>query len=489
MTKSPDLTKIDFRLLFQAVRYRWKVVALFAVVVPAAMWLARDILPSKYRAQAELFVQNSVDVNPFLEDLRVDWSVNDRLPLIQSVIRSRETLEKVLRDIGELEEKADNKAIEFAISDLRSRITVLSMGGGLVRINVVGKSPDQCYDAITRLLDVAVDTMLRPQKDGLKEASQFLEKQIDEIRDELTGIEGAIQSFKEDNAAELPEVYQVNMTSYIDTKSALLRAKADLRAAQQRKSTLGARLRLYNPVARELESRLVQAQTQLGELRARYRDDHPEVVALLARINDLKKERKAANIESGALDMNELESMARLETEMRSQQSEGPSSVSQRSSDIMTSDLLEYRALLAEISSLRGEASALEHQSKETMESVKSFPATERTLQQLVRDKSVKESIYTNLLAKWEDARVTQALGIFDESNQIWLVEEPRRPVHPIGITFKWLFSLALVAGVLLGLIVAIIKEFLTLYVRGPGDVENLLGSPVIGVMPNLHRL
>ncbi|MCP4677568.1 MAG: hypothetical protein GY854_19050 [Deltaproteobacteria bacterium] len=491
MSKPAKNIKLDVLLLLEGLFFRWRLILIpmlvFPVIVSLALFLG--IVPKRYKARAQLFVQDSMDVNPFLEDMQVEWTVQNRLPLIQSVLRSRATLEKVLTDLGEIQEHTLPAERDGLIGFLRSQINVYGMGGGLVYVEVVGNSPQRSYDTIKALVDVLIDTMLRPQKQSLEEASKFLEKQLSEMRVSLGDVEEKIQVFKQNNAEELPEVFQVNMNSYLGTQQSLMAAQAELRAARHRKANLEARLKVYNPIARAIESKLVRAKAELAEMKSVYNDDHPQVVALRARVDELTKERKAANIKSSRLNLKELESTVALQTGLSSAIGGGDGmGVTNQTSDILTSDLLDYKAVAAEIASLRGSVSALKGQGKDTLDSVKSFAVTERTLAELTRDYEVKQNIYRNLLEKYEDAKITKALSLYDENSQVWLIEEPRLPTTPIGFNNPFMILLAVAGGLALGLFAVIVLELLSGTVRRPADAELLTGATILGVMPKLFH-
>ncbi len=480
---------LNIRHLLAAIGYRWRYVVVPMVLVPAALLVAEGWLPKKYNATAQVLVQESISVNPFLEDMQVPWTVQQRLPVIQAILRSRLTLESVLKHLGDVDENVAPKELDQAIDKLRGQISVYGLGGGLVNIQLTGGSSERVYRGLRILVDVLIDAMLRPQKQSLEEASRFLKSQLDEVRQSLTDIENQIETFKQENVSELPEVFQANLNSYMNTQASLLQAQTDLRAARMRKRNYEQRLRLYNPIARELEASLIESRTRLGELRAIYNENHPEIVSLKEHIKQLTAEREAANLKGGDLNLGALESAAKMQTGVSSSSgaAEG-STVENRTSDIVTSDLLEYKALNAEIASLEGTVSSLRNHGKDTLSSVKSFATTERTLAGLMRDYQVKQSTYTTLLEKYEDSRVTKALSMYDEDKQIVLIEAPRMPTSPVGLTLSILIALGVVIGVMFGVSFIIVGELVNDRVRSIDEVEAFTDAKVMGVLPRLYE-
>jgi polysaccharide chain length determinant protein (PEP-CTERM system associated) len=487
---------LNLRTLGAAIVYRWPVVLLPTIVLPILVWGLVKELPKEYKVSAQILVQESISVNPFLEDMSVPWTVRERLPVIQAIIISRATLEKALKHLGELTGKEPPMELDDKIRLMRSQISVYGMGGGLIAIDFVGSSPERLYKGLVYLVDVLVEAMLRPQKQSLEDASRFLDKQIKETKATLVKLEKDIEKFKKEHVEELPEVFQANLQSYMTNQTTLLDRQTELRAARMRKQNLEQRLRVYNPVARGLESNLIEAKTKLSQLKSVYTDEHPEIRALEAHIAQLKKERKAANLdEKGDINISALESAAKMRTvvapgtrrmDSRSGTSSTGSTVEGRTDDLFTSDLLDYKAVSAEVSALEGSVNELNKHGRETLDSVKSFATTERFLQSLLRDFEVKQNTYTSLLARADEAKVTKALSMFDEDQQIVLIESPRMPTSPIGFTSHLNTVVGLIAGLLLGITIVILVEFASDAVRNKGEIERLIGMQIVGTLPLL---
>lgn len=488
MTDGQKPIRVDVRQLGYAILYRWPVVVIPTLILPLVLWGVLQYLPKKYQVSAQILVQESVSVNPFLNDMSVPWKVHERLPVIQAILVSRATLESLLRHFGETAKDEPAEKLDEKVRNLRKQISVYGMGGGLIGISFTGTSPQRLYKGMVFLVDVLIEAMLRPQKQSLEDASDFLNKQITGVRSDLDKLGKKIEEFKKENAEKLPEVFQANLQSYMTTQTTLIDQQTELRAAQMRKKNLEQRLRVYNPIARELETKLIEARTKLSELQAVYTDDHPEILALKAHIQQLKKQRKSANLGSnGDLNIGVLESAAKMRTiEPRGNRATTGGAVENRVDDLFTSDLLEYKNLTSEVAALSGSVAELNQHGKDTLEAVKSFATTERKLQSLLRDFEVKQKTYKTLLTKAEEAKVTKALSMFDEDQQIVLIESPRLPNTPIGLTSKLNALVGLIAGLILGITAVVILEFMSGTIRNNDEVEKLTGLEVIGTMPML---
>jgi hypothetical protein len=91
---------IDPRRLLRLVVRRARLFAVALVVAPLVAVAATSVMPRTYKAQARILVQDSAQVNPMLEDLIVPWKVNNRVPIMASVLKSNRTITAVLQRLA-----------------------------------------------------------------------------------------------------------------------------------------------------------------------------------------------------------------------------------------------------------------------------------------------------------------------------------------------------------------------------------------------------
>jgi capsular polysaccharide biosynthesis protein len=75
---------------------------------------------------------------------------------------------------------------------------------------------------------------------------------------------------------------------------------------------------------------------------------------------------------------------------------------------------------------------------------------------------------------------------MFDEDQQIVLIESPRMPTVPIGLVSKLNAAVGLAAGLILGIVLVIFIEFFSGTIRNTRELEKLIGLPVMGTVPVL---
>ena len=477
------------RLLRDATVKRWKLVALVVLVAPTAGWFGRHYIRPKMKASAQILVQESVKINPFLKDMMVKWTVKSRLPVITSLLKSRLSLHRVLEKMGDISPGDEDTEVEEKIRQFRREIDVFGEGGGLIRISLVGTDPERIFAGLKLLTDVIIEEMLAPQKRGLESSVRFLESELNRVKTELETVEGEIEQFKTQHASELPEVHKINLDNHLKLMSNLFETEASLAAAEQRmrvtKNRL-ARMMKVEPQSDEItgaEEKLKKAKATLAGLRGKYTNLHPAVKHQRAVVARLEEKVEAAKADVKVRHTGDLAVIGDVELDVRADVAgrTGPEVVV-KGRDALTGEILTYRAAVNDSEALRYKRDLLEKRVATSMRRVKSFAAHELTLNRLIRTQQTKSKTYLNLLERYEGARLARDLAIRDESRQVYMVEEPVRPTHK-----RYHVAVILLAGLLGGILLAVglvlVAEFFDRTVRLPEEVEGTTGLPVIGVL------
>jgi len=130
-------------------------------------------------------------------------------------------------------------------------------------------------------------------------------------------------------------------------------------------------------------------------------------------------------------------------------------------------------ALDAQIATLQGQQASLTH-------NVAGLPDTEQTAVRLLRDVHVNTELYTNLLNSAQQLRVARA-GQVGDVRIVDYAEPPDDPVRPKRVL---VIAVALMAGLVLGLVFAFVRKSLYGGVERPDELEAALGVPVFAVVP-----
>lgn len=111
---------------------------------------------------------------------------------------------------------------------------------------------------------------------------------------------------------------------------------------------------------------------------------------------------------------------------------------------------------------------------------LKGFSGQELEYARLTREVEVNKKLYAMLKEKLEESRITEAQKVSDVS----IVNPAVLPTQPVGTRKKTGVMLGGLTGIILGFILAFLRESLDTSIGTIEDVENLLKLPVLGVVP-----
>ncbi|TFH72280.1 polysaccharide biosynthesis tyrosine autokinase [Gammaproteobacteria bacterium LSUCC0112] len=166
-----------------------------------------------------------------------------------------------------------------------------------------------------------------------------------------------------------------------------------------------------------------------------------------------------------------LERLVSLETELNALQIQ-ESDLAQR----FTPSHPSYRSLLEKRSQLQGEQARLEAQ-------VNNLPETQRQVLRLNRDVEVSQQIYMQMLNATQELRIARAGTV----GNVRILDRALVGLDPIAPRTNLILVISLMAGVMLGLMVVLIRHMLH---RGVSSVEELqaLGLQVYATIPLSER-
>lgn len=476
---------VNLRLILDAVLTRLWLFPLCAIIAGAVATQGAHLYRPKHVSSAKVLVQENINVNPFLSDMMVDWKLKTRLPVITNVMRSRQTSEQVLRELGLVNSEMTPEQVDQAIDAFQRRLTIFGLGGGIVQIKYQGTGPDEALRGVELIMEIFTAEMLRPQKEALDLSVTFLEGQITRVREELSVLEEKLRVFKEEHSTELPDVYKANLDTYLKVVQDRVETRAELATQRQSLRLTRERLVSYDPVVRGLESQLVRARSDLATLKATLAPEHPRVKAAVAHLRALESRHERARAASKPRAPESLEGLAhvpaRVSISSRGEERAG-------AHDLLTGDLLEYRTAQNSVAALERRLGDMDDQAKDVMQKVRAFARHEKELAALERDIEAKARIYKNLLERHEDALVTRELALRGEASRVWLIEKPIRPSGKNP--FKpWMLAIAgAIAGLALAAGIVIALELIDPTLRSEQilarktEAPMLIRLPVLGV-------
>ncbi len=136
-------------------------------------------------------------------------------------------------------------------------------------------------------------------------------------------------------------------------------------------------------------------------------------------------------------------------------------------------------AVNAALESLESRRQALDQRIASGRSRLRTFPGKESRIAQLQLEASILNDTYRYLLTEYESARLTEAtigpyISMLDSAS----------PAFRVGTTLRQKIVLGVLVGLLLGLGGAFFLEYLDQTIKNAGDVERVIGVPVLGLIP-----
>jgi tyrosine-protein kinase Etk/Wzc len=136
-------------------------------------------------------------------------------------------------------------------------------------------------------------------------------------------------------------------------------------------------------------------------------------------------------------------------------------------------------AVAAALESLGARREALNQRMAAGRAQLRAFPGKESRIAQLQLEANILNDSYRYMLTEYESAKLTEAtIGPYIN------LLDPASPAYRVGTTLRQKIILGLLVGLLLGLGGAFFLEYLDQTIKNAGDVERVIGVPVLGLIP-----
>jgi polysaccharide chain length determinant protein (PEP-CTERM system associated) len=452
-------------------RYRWYAIAA-AWVIALGGWTVVHQIPNRYEAHARVYVDTQSMLRPLLSGLTVQLNVEQMIAMMSRTLVSRVNVEKVIEMAGLDAGLKSAEDREHLIVRLTRDISVKSAGReNLYTISYASNGREQTKLVVDSLLAIFMQGSVGDKRKESDTARQFIEDQLRNYADKLAAAEQAVSEFKRRNQGLLPGEGRDYYARLSDARNALRQASLELREAVNSRDAIKQQLADESPSSSragdrdasarpisDLDARIQGLEQKLDNLRLNYTDAHPDVVATVRTIAQLKEqkaaearsERPAARAPQGPAYQQLLVSLAAAEANVAA----------------MKARVEEYTARYNE---LQAAASA--------------SPQVEAEFKQLTRDYEVIKSRYDRLLERRESAQISSDVEASDAALGFRVIDPPQMPMAPTSPNRPRLMSLVLLAALGAGLGFAFLMSQVKTTFSDERNLKDATGIPVLGTV------
>jgi uncharacterized protein involved in exopolysaccharide biosynthesis len=440
------------------------------VVIGAAV-----LIPKQYRAEMMILVKREridetvtsnkstvLEARPELTEEQVQSEVE--------LIRSRDLLEKVVKESGLARPDEASVPLARAVRNLQSKLQVEPLKKtNLIGVSYQGRDPVQAARILNVLSDLYLQKHLEVHR--MPGTFDFFQKQTDHYRDELAGKENRLVDFDRSAGVVSPELEkEVTFRKESEFESELRQTLAETKETTKRIQSLQAQLAATSPrtvtqervldnpaLFQQLESTLLTLELKRTELLSKYA---PEYV-LVREVEKQIEQTKAAI---------EIAEKAPLH---------------EQSSDNDTT----YTWLREELAKNETQLIALEARSQSLTPVVDSYRVEARNLneksvtqQDLVRGVKIAEENYLLYSQKEEEARIADALDRNRIVN-VAVAEAPTVPALPVHSS-AFILLLGSLFALCFSLGTGFVVDFMDPSFRTPQELQRALSIPVLAALP-----
>jgi polysaccharide chain length determinant protein (PEP-CTERM system associated) len=479
----------------EAARSSWRFRTLgltVALGVALVGWLIVFALPDRYETAARIFVDTRTALKPVLKNLTTEQDEDSQINFVRDSLLAGPQLEKIAIDSGVLPATLTDERQRAKILDKLANtvtLTITSAGtpeddrtkaGTIYGIEYLDTNAARSFKVVETLLNTFVEQTLGGKREGSQNAQRFLAERMKDYEQRLSAAEDKIAAFKKANVGLMPSEsggYFVQLQNEVDASK---KANTALSVAISRRDELIRQLHSDATLSAagtaptngppgsisggDTLSRIHETQAKLDELLLRFTDQHPDVIAARATLEELKR-RRAKELEG-----------------LKSGDANAVVSSGAAGNPIYQSIQLELNKTDVDIAALKREAAEHEETVKELRARADTAPQVEAEYAQLSRDYDVDKAEYTALLESFQKARLGEQADSAG-SVRFEIVQPPKQPVDPVWPKRTPLLAAIWAGSVVLGCAVAYVMQRVRPVVTSERRVGEITRFPMLGAV------
>ena len=465
------------QILYGAWRQRY-VIVIPMLILPIVGLLVANLTPKKYDSHTSMLIQETAKMNPFLEDIAVSTMLKDRINALKTLLHSRHVLYSVAEELKLIDSSMSNIEQEEVINDLSQRLMVTQLGKDFLKISLTSHTPDRMEETLKSVSEHFIAQLLAPERSSIEDSSNFLAVHIEKRREALDQAEQALALYRNNNIESTPEIQSQSLNRLAALKQSLSEKEAEMAGVKKSLGSMDQQLSRTNPVIGKIEDQIIDIRSELTLLQAKYTNKHSAVQAKLRELDRLESERKTLlEMKQPNMNSDQLWDIASSNTF---------NDVSELQ-PLLVTQLHSLQLVRARFESLKEETKSLKTMIFELENKANNFGQSAKEMYRLQRDVQIKRQLYDELVERYEMAQLTGSLGVFEQNKRVKIIDLPYTPSIPSNMP-SFIFAIAgLIAGVGFGIGLAILFELFDSSVKGSAQVEQVLGIPVITVIPKMN--
>jgi len=451
--------------------------------------LAAFLLKPVYFSSVTMVMDRGQQLGGRLGEMVPGGRVTDQADIMREQVVSSVFLRSVITAAGLMDDPAtkrwalenaprgtgltgDDAAEAYLVGHLQKAVTVRRGRGAVIEIIVADYVPARAQKVADAVAEQFVLSSKAAQLDALREMNQFTLEQQQVYKERLEQSEARLE------AARRAGLHGTLSGSAVDAANAS-RARTLL---EQARLEVGEQSRRVEELRGRLSGRIQANDPQLLS--------NPSVSSLIAQVASLERQLAAAMLEDGSTNESSIRLLLSRKTAELEAGLSSNAALNLPSLSVETRQLLvRYRLAGADLGARQARQDYLASQIAGYERQVVMSPDRELDIQRLQTQVDNDRAMYTSFLQQSAAAQIAEAFANAKVSGRFAVLEPAHLPLKPGKPNRAMLIMLALLAGGVVGIGTVMLVEHHDQSVKDADEVENLLGLPVLGVVPRVEEL
>jgi succinoglycan biosynthesis transport protein ExoP len=424
-------------------------------------------LPDQYRATTTILVDPQQIPDRYVT-ATVSSDPSERLNTITQQVLSSSRLGQIIDEMN-LYAEMKGKPREDVIENMRRHITLQVKQGsaqGLSSFTITYESGSakQAAGVANKLAASFIDWNLKNREQLAEDTTRFMATQLDEAKQNLQSQEEKLREFKMEHLGQMPDQVPANLQTLSRLQTVLQTNSDSLNRLEQEKQLL---TRLPDPLPttptqlterQRLELEQHQLTSQVWDLKKKYTDSHPDVMAAESRLKQVQDQLKALPAD--------------------------PQGIKDTSATAVRIELIEKEEQRLTAQNRDIEAQIGAYQGK-----VDSVPLREQQLSELMRDYEISKEQYRSLLEKTFSAEMATDLEKRQQGERFTILDLARVPEHPFKPNRLNLMMASLAAAFFFSIALVIVQDNMNGAIKAERELKDLLPASVtfLGSVPTIE--
>ncbi|CED61419.1 Hypothetical polysaccharide export protein [Moritella viscosa] len=433
-------------------------------------------IPESYHSHTTILLQERNLLNPFLAELSLPLNIQSRFKTINILAKRNPVLLEVAKQVGLIQSSHSKEQRQNIVEQIKSSLTLSLTGTDLVTIEMVWPDPKQLSIILDAVSNQFILRLTKPNQDVALNSKIFLAEQLEQQHEVLLQAEKALFGYKFKHAGIIPELYEARESTQINITNRIKDKEQALALLQSKLTLLTKKLILTNPAAQFIDNKIRQLETLKIHQLGYYTEQHSQVKSTSLQISRLQEQRQ--ELQSKIQNQQALNLLLNRITRLTRQ------ALTTQVTPLLLNELDDYEHYRNAIIKIQLELNTLKKQHEYFQKNQNKYSMVEQELLQLQRHFTTTNTLYQNLLTRYEMVSISYDLSEFESTNTVKIITPPFIPEKTINLSLLTYILLGLLLGIIQGVAISLTLSATQDTLWHESQITHVTGLKIIARLP-----